>query len=203
MDCDFIFLAADSHLARMLVNAIAYQYLIPTIQLGSRIEVDATNGEVEEIREHVRLVLPTTGCLRCNQLISAARLQDESRDPDERRRNRYVDEVPAPSVITFNTAIAAQAATDFMLSRRCVPYSRIQSSGSFRSRRASIRVSVRERTHPTVYSSVPTRELTSCSHESSEGLIRIHVGIEKVSAPRHSIRENVGCPSGRPRGTYS
>ena len=115
VDCDFIFLAADSHLARMLVNAIAYQYLIPAIQLGSRIEVDAGSGEVGEIREHVRLVLPTVGCLRCNQLISGVHLQDESRDPAERRRNRYIDEVPAPSVITFNTAIAAQAATDFML----------------------------------------------------------------------------------------
>ena len=32
-----------------------------------------------------------------------------------RDRNRYVEEVPAPSVITFNTQLAAGAATDFML----------------------------------------------------------------------------------------
>src|SRR5207249_3413259 len=32
-DCDFIFLAADTMLARSVVNQIAYQYLIPTLQV--------------------------------------------------------------------------------------------------------------------------------------------------------------------------
>jgi molybdopterin/thiamine biosynthesis adenylyltransferase len=115
IDCDFIFLAADSHLGRMLVNAVAYQYLIPTIQLGCRIDLDRNTGEVGDIRANSRLILPTTGCLRCNQLLSPSRLQDDARDPRERRRNRYVDEIPVPSVITLNTALAAQAANDFLL----------------------------------------------------------------------------------------
>jgi molybdopterin/thiamine biosynthesis adenylyltransferase len=115
VDCDFLFLAADSHLARMLVNAIAYQYLIPAIQIGTRIDVDEQTGAVGDIRSNVRLILPTTGCLRCNRLISSAKLQEESLDSRERERNRYVDEIPAPSVITFNTMSAAQAVTDFLL----------------------------------------------------------------------------------------
>jgi hypothetical protein len=115
VDCDYIFLAADSHLARMVVNAIAHQYLIPAVQLGTRIEVDKTTGTVEDIRTNVRLILPNAGCLRCNKLISGARLQEESLDAIERERNRYLDEIPAPSVITFNTWAAAQAANDFML----------------------------------------------------------------------------------------
>lgn len=115
VDCDFIFLAADSHLARMLVNAVAYQYLVPAIQLGTRIDADQTTGEVGDIRSNLRLVLPSTGCLRCNRLISPSRLQDESIGSAERERNRYVDEVPAPSVITFNTTLAGNAATDFLL----------------------------------------------------------------------------------------
>jgi molybdopterin/thiamine biosynthesis adenylyltransferase len=115
VDCDYIFLAADSHLARMVVNAIAHQYLIPAVQLGTRIEVDKTTGAVGDIRTNVRPILPNTGCLRCNKLISGSRLQEESLDAIERERNRYLDEVPAPSVITFNTWAAAQAANDFML----------------------------------------------------------------------------------------
>ena len=114
-DADFIFLAADSHQARMVFNAVTQQYLIPGIQLGTRIDVDADTGVVGDIRSNVRLVLPHSGCLRCNMLISPSRLQDEARDPKERARNRYVAEIPAPSVITFNTAIAAQAASDFLL----------------------------------------------------------------------------------------
>ncbi len=116
IDCDYIFLAADSHMARMLANTIAHQFLIPAVQLGTRIEVDSDTGDVGMIRTHVRPILPGSGCLRCNNLISRARLQDESVGEEERRRNRYVDEVPAPSVITFNTWAAAQAATDFLLS---------------------------------------------------------------------------------------
>jgi hypothetical protein len=42
-------------------------------------------------------------------------VQEDSTDSAERERNRYVDEVPAPSVITFNTLSAAQGATDFLL----------------------------------------------------------------------------------------
>ena len=114
IDCDFVFLAADTHQARMVFNAVVHQYLIPGIQLGTRIDVD-TAGDVTDIRSNIRLVVPHTGCLRCNGLISATKLQDEAVGDAERERNRYAAELPAPSVITFNTLIAAQAANDFLL----------------------------------------------------------------------------------------
>jgi molybdopterin/thiamine biosynthesis adenylyltransferase len=116
IDCDYVFLAADGHLARMVVNAVAHQFLIPAVQLGTRIDIDGQTGAVGDIRTNVRAILPGSGCLRCNGLISPAKLQEEATDPRERDRNRYVDEVPAPSVITFNTWAASQAATDFLLS---------------------------------------------------------------------------------------
>jgi molybdopterin/thiamine biosynthesis adenylyltransferase len=114
-DCDFIFLAADSHQARLVFNAIVHQYLIPGIQIGTRIDTEAGSGDVADIRTNIRLVLPSSGCLRCNNLISATKLQDESRSVADRARNRYADEIPAPSVITFNATGAAQASTDFLL----------------------------------------------------------------------------------------
>lgn len=115
IDCDYIFLAADGHLARMLVNAVAHQFLIPAVQLGTRIDINPETGVAEDIRTNIRPILPGVGCLRCNKLISPARLQEESTGQRERARNRYVEEVPAPSVITFNTWAASQAATDFLL----------------------------------------------------------------------------------------
>jgi molybdopterin/thiamine biosynthesis adenylyltransferase len=115
IDCDFIFLAADTHQARMSVNAVAHQFLIPAIQLGTRIDVNKDTGEVGDIRTNVRLVTPDYGCLRCNQLVNGTKVQEESQATAERERNRYIDEIPAPSVITFNTLAAAQAANDFLL----------------------------------------------------------------------------------------
>ncbi|MGI8998817.1 MAG: ThiF family adenylyltransferase [Candidatus Limnocylindria bacterium] len=115
IDADYIFLAADGHLARMLVNAVAHQFLIPAVQLGTRIDIDGTTGLVGDIRTNVRPILPGSGCLRCNSLISGSRLQQDSLGERERERNRYVEEVPAPSVIGFNTWAASQAVTNFML----------------------------------------------------------------------------------------
>lgn len=115
VDCDFLFLAADSHQARMVFNAVAHQYLIPGIQIGSRIDVDKDTGDVGDVRTNIRLVLPRQGCLRCNRLINASKLQDESRGAADLERNRYINEVPAPSVITLNTFAASQAANDFLL----------------------------------------------------------------------------------------
>jgi molybdopterin/thiamine biosynthesis adenylyltransferase len=115
IDADYIFLAADSHFARMIVNVVSHQYLVPAVQIGTRIEVDQATGLVGDIRSHVRQILPTSGCLRCNELIDDTKVQEESIGSAERERNRYIDEIPAPSVITFNTMTAAHAVTDFLL----------------------------------------------------------------------------------------
>lgn len=115
VDADFIFLAADTHQARLVFNAVVHQYLVPGIQIGTKIDTEKGSGKVLDIRSNIRLVLPHIGCLRCNHLINATKLQEESLPEAERRRNRYVDELPAASVITFNTQSAGQAASDFLL----------------------------------------------------------------------------------------
>ena len=99
----------------MVFNAVAYQHLVPGVQVGTRIDTNEATGDVTDIRSNVRLVLPHTGCLRCNGLISATKVQDESIPRLERERNRYADELPAASVITFNMHSAAQAVSDFLL----------------------------------------------------------------------------------------
>lgn len=118
-DADFIFLCADSAQARLVFNAMVHQYLIPGIQIGSKVPVDKETGEIGEIFAVSRPVLPyaTGGCLLCNGLISAAKLQEEALTEQERRRQAYVDDelVFAPSVITLNAVAAAQAANDFLL----------------------------------------------------------------------------------------
>jgi hypothetical protein len=115
--CDFIFLAADTNLARDVVNQIAYQYLIPTLQVGSKVQIDGESGNVLDIFGVVRSLGSTPGCLRCNGLVDAARLTEESLASEEQRRNqRYVDDpgIDAPSVITINAMSVGWAVNDFM-----------------------------------------------------------------------------------------
>jgi hypothetical protein len=115
--CDFIFLAADTMLARDVVNQIAYQYLIPTLQIGSKVVLDSTDGAIADVFGVVRSLGAAAGCLRCNGLVNVSKLTEEAVATEEQRRNqRYIDDpdVDAPSVITINAMSVGWAVNDFM-----------------------------------------------------------------------------------------
>lgn len=116
VDCDYLFLAADSHTARALFNQFVHQYLIPGVQIGSKVEF-TPDGRLCGIYSLVRPVTPDAGCLWCNGLISPARITDESLSDDTREAQRYVpeDDASAPSVGTLNAIGVAQATNHFML----------------------------------------------------------------------------------------
>ena len=112
-DCDFIFLAADSMRARLVVNAIAHQYLIPAIQMGAKIRQDDC-GNLEDAMCAVRHIRPGTGCLWCNGLIDPTQLAIEAKSDSERKQQAYGVQEPNPSVITLNAVAAAHAVNDFL-----------------------------------------------------------------------------------------
>jgi molybdopterin/thiamine biosynthesis adenylyltransferase len=116
VDCDYLFLAADTMRARLLFNAIVHQYLIPGVQVGAKIQVDPSTGEVLDAFSVVRPVTSESGCLLCNNLINSAKLQEESISDGDRNRQRYIDEpeIVAPSVITLNAVAVSHAANDFL-----------------------------------------------------------------------------------------
>lgn len=115
VDCDFVFLAADTMRARNVFNALVHQYLIPGVQVGAKVVPDGAGG-VADVFAVTRLVTPDSGCLHCTGFINAAKLQNESLPKEERRSQRYVedDDVIAPSVISLNASACAQAANDFL-----------------------------------------------------------------------------------------
>lgn len=114
LDCDAIFLAADSMQARLVVNALCHQYLIPTWQVGVKVQVDSTIGKINDVFSVVRQLVPGEACLWCNELINPARLAEEAVSPTQRVAQRYVEEVVAPSVITLNAVAASHAVNDYL-----------------------------------------------------------------------------------------
>jgi hypothetical protein len=116
-DVDYLFLCADTMQSRLVFNALVHQYLIPGVQIGSKVTVgdDGTVGDVFSVS---RMILPFAGggCLLCSQLIDAGKLQDEAISEEERKRQAYVKDVKAPSVITLNAIGAAQGVNDFLMS---------------------------------------------------------------------------------------
>ena len=66
LDRDVIFLCTDEHWGRSIVNQIAYQYLIPVINLGMRIaaeggSITAAAGVVDMLRPDVPVPLVQAG----------------------------------------------------------------------------------------------------------------------------------------------
>lgn len=115
LDCDFVFLATDTMRSRHLFNQVVHQYLIPGIQIGAKVPVNE-DGSVGAVRVVVRPVMPDAGCLWCGGAISPAQLNREDLSPEERERQRYVEDpnVREPSVITLNALGASQAVNDFL-----------------------------------------------------------------------------------------
>lgn len=118
IDCDFLFLAADSMRSRLVFNALVHQYLIPGAQVGAKVTVDKATGEVLDVFSVYRPVLPDSGCLWCNDLIPPSRLQQEALSEAERQEQKYVEDatVRAPSVITLNAVASAHAVDDYLFS---------------------------------------------------------------------------------------
>ncbi len=114
LDCDYIFLAADTMRARLVFNAIVNQYFIPGVQLGSKVTADPLTGALESAYSVVRKVSPGNGCLLCNQLIDATKLAEEWKTDHERLDQQYGTASPNPSVITMNSVSAAHAVNDFL-----------------------------------------------------------------------------------------
>ena len=112
-DCDFIFLAADSMRSRLVVNALAHQYLIPAIQMGAKIR-RGDSGNIEDAMCAVRHIRPGTGCLWCNGLIDPTQLAIEAKSDRERKEQAYGVQEPNPSVITLNAVATAHAVNDFL-----------------------------------------------------------------------------------------
>lgn len=73
-------------------------------------------GAVGDARVVVRPVLPDGGCLLCGGAISPERLNREALSPEDRERQRYVDDpdLHEASVITLNALGASQAVNDFL-----------------------------------------------------------------------------------------
>jgi len=111
---DYLFLAADSMRARLVFNAIVHQYLIPGVQLGSKVRAD-DSGSILDIIAVNRPVRPGEGCLWCNELIDPMGLAKESKTDAEREAQAYGTEQPNPSVIALNAISASHAVNDFML----------------------------------------------------------------------------------------
>lgn len=113
-DVDFIFICTDSHGSRSVAQQIAYQYVIPAIDVGTVIV--AREGLIESIIARVQLLSGADGCLWCSNLLSAQEIRREMMSEEERRLDPYLRGArePAPAVISLNSTAVSLAVTMFL-----------------------------------------------------------------------------------------
>ncbi|KVK86426.1 hypothetical protein WJ47_05895 [Burkholderia ubonensis] len=113
LGCDFVFLAADTAEARLTCNALAHQYFVPMVQVGSKVHVDSS-GQLQGVFGAVRHVRPGRGCLWCNGLIDRVALADAGKPHEQRDAEKYGTKIRNPAVVTFNAEVAGRALNEFL-----------------------------------------------------------------------------------------
>lgn len=116
-DCDMVFGCTDKETPRGIFVRLSLRYLIPVIDMG--VKIKASDGLVEGVFGRVTTLLPGEACLFCRSRITAVRIRAESLPLEQLEREveeGYVDELETdqPAVITFTTAVAAQAVTEML-----------------------------------------------------------------------------------------
>jgi len=111
LDCDIVFGCTDSHGSRAVLEQISYQYLIPTIDMGNVITVEA--GRIIHIVGRVQMMSPGLACLTCCGLLNSDEVRRDMLTAFERKADPYIQgrPEPAPAVMSLNATISSLAVT--------------------------------------------------------------------------------------------
>jgi len=111
---DFIFLCTDSHASRAVVNQLAYQYLVPCIDMG--VSIISDGAVITYITGRVQLLAPGMACLTCANSLDANQIRREMMTPEQRQTDPYFvgHHEPQPAVISLNATVSSLAVTMFL-----------------------------------------------------------------------------------------
>jgi molybdopterin-synthase adenylyltransferase len=111
---DFIFSCTDSHGSRAVIQQVAYQYLIPCVDVGSIITADGRY--ITGIHGRVQALAPGLPCFTCCGLLDAEEVRRDMMNEEERGKDPYIQGAheAAPAVISINGTVASMAITMFL-----------------------------------------------------------------------------------------
>lgn len=113
-NADFVFGCTDSHGSRAVLQQVAYQYLIPCIDVGSTITTQG--GSLTGVFGRVQFLAPGFGCFTCSGLLDSEEVRRDLMSPFEKKLDPYIsgERIPAPAVISINGTVSSLASTMFM-----------------------------------------------------------------------------------------
>lgn len=114
VDVDFIFCCTDSMASRAVLNQLAYQYLVPCIDMG--VGIGAIDGEIDYIAGRAQMLSPGLPCLVCTGKLDYEQVRRDMLTDEQRRLDPYVQgaTVLQPAVMSLNSTVASAAVTMFL-----------------------------------------------------------------------------------------
>lgn len=121
LNVDFIFACTDSQASRAVLNQLAYQYLIPCIDMGVGIHVK--DDAIRFIAGRVQMLSAGLPCLICTEKIDFDQVRREMLTEEQRKADQYIQgaEVKQPSVVSLNSTVSSAAITMFLSAVAGVP----------------------------------------------------------------------------------
>ena len=118
---DFIFSCTDTQGSRALLGQIAYQYLIPMIDVGVNIVVD--DGRIRFMEGRAQMYAPGLGCSVCGQQLDWHAVRGDLQTEHQRIHDPYFTGrgEPQPAVISLNSVVASLGVTMFLAAVTGVP----------------------------------------------------------------------------------
>ena len=114
-ECDLVFGCTDDEWGRSILSRLAIYYVVPVLDLG--VVIDPEGEMIRAVHGRVTILQPGYACLYCRERITPDGVAAESiraTQPDRAAglaAEGYIPgvEAPAPSVISFTSAVASFA----------------------------------------------------------------------------------------------
>ena len=108
---DLVMCCTDGHGSRSLLNELAYQYLVPVIELGIEVQPGAVTSRAGG---GVRMIGPGRSCLQCMDILDAGLVREEFLSASDREKEAELGylrghNVNAPSVVALNGVVSSMA----------------------------------------------------------------------------------------------
>jgi molybdopterin/thiamine biosynthesis adenylyltransferase len=133
--CDFLFGCVDREWPRLILSEVAYQYLVPLIDMGTEVGLAPDGTELQSLDARVSYDVPGNPCLSCVGLVTSEGLRLEGLSEDELERTIGLGycrniRLKAPAVMDLNMRAAS---TSMLLLRHLLqPYMATPIPTSFR-----------------------------------------------------------------------
>ena len=122
LDADFFFCCTDSHGSRAILNQLSYQFLLPGIDLGVRIDV--LDRRITHAVGRVQMLAPGLACLSCSGVLDPQQVRRDLETPAQRARDPYFTgaTVRQPAVISINSETGGAAINMFLSAVAGAPF---------------------------------------------------------------------------------